>query len=321
MATMQVELVSVERPIWSGEATGVFARTVDGELGILPHHAPLLGALEPGRIVRIEREGEDDLRVAVHGGFLSVGKDGVSVLAEMAETADEIDVARARAALDKADPDSPEGAAARDRALAGYAQPANRSDARRSEYGSRAHHRHHRGVCGCCRSRGVRARPGPAAVHAARAGRDPGRAAARRRPRAGSTGSRASPAASCAGTARSGWAPVPNRVLQRRDVTVLSRRAPLQSEQQSLPSTAVVVAVPRRRRRRCRSRSARAPTPASCRGWSRPPRWAEPERVCTQRGRYIGSRGPDSDRGGCKSSLAPRIHAAGAAQRAHAGQS
>lgn len=118
MATMHVELVSVERPIWSGEATGVFARTVVGELGILPHHTPLLGALEPGRIVRIEREDQPELRVAVHGGFLSVGKDGVSLLAEMAETADEIDVARARAALDAANPDTPEGAAARDRALA-----------------------------------------------------------------------------------------------------------------------------------------------------------------------------------------------------------
>jgi F-type H+-transporting ATPase subunit epsilon len=118
MATMEVALVSVERAIWSGEATAVFARTVVGELGILPGHAPLLGALEPGRVVRIDREGEDSLRVAVHGGFLSVGKNGVSVLAEMAETADEIDVARARAALDRADASTPEGAAARDRALA-----------------------------------------------------------------------------------------------------------------------------------------------------------------------------------------------------------
>ena len=118
MATMQVELVSVERPIWSGEAVGVFARTVSGELGILPGHTPLLGALAPGHIVRIERETEDDLRIAVHGGFLSVRKDGVSVLAEMAETANEIDVSRARAALDSADPDTPEGAAARDRATA-----------------------------------------------------------------------------------------------------------------------------------------------------------------------------------------------------------
>jgi F-type H+-transporting ATPase subunit epsilon len=118
MATMQVELVSVERPIWSGEATGVFGRTVAGELGILPGHTPLLGALEPGHIVRIDREGEDSLRVAVHGGFLSVRKDGVSVLAEMAETADEVDVSRARAAYDRADPDTPEGAAARNRAAA-----------------------------------------------------------------------------------------------------------------------------------------------------------------------------------------------------------
>jgi F-type H+-transporting ATPase subunit epsilon len=118
MATMQVELVSVERAIWTGEATAVFARTANGELGILPGHTPLLGALEPGWVVRIDREGEEPLRVAVHGGFLSVRKDGVSVLAEMAETADEIDVARARAALDKADPESgPDGAAARDRAL------------------------------------------------------------------------------------------------------------------------------------------------------------------------------------------------------------
>ena len=58
MATMHVELVSVETPLWSGEATAVFARTVEGEIGILPGHAPLLGALAPGWIVRIERDGE-----------------------------------------------------------------------------------------------------------------------------------------------------------------------------------------------------------------------------------------------------------------------
>jgi F-type H+-transporting ATPase subunit epsilon len=119
MTTMHVELVSVERSLWSGEATAVFARTVEGELGILPGHTPLLGALEPGWIVRIKRADEDELRVAVHGGFLSVRKDGVSVLAEMAEPAEDIDTARARAALDRADPESgPDGVAARDRALA-----------------------------------------------------------------------------------------------------------------------------------------------------------------------------------------------------------
>ncbi|MDQ2748386.1 MAG: F0F1 ATP synthase subunit epsilon [Actinomycetota bacterium] len=119
MATMHVELVSVERALWSGDATAVFARTVEGELGILPGHTPLLGALEPGWIVRIARADEDELRVAVHGGFLSVRKDGVSVLAEMAEAAEDIDAARARAALERADPESgPDGVAARDRAMA-----------------------------------------------------------------------------------------------------------------------------------------------------------------------------------------------------------
>jgi F-type H+-transporting ATPase subunit epsilon len=118
MTTMHVELVSVERALWSGEATAVFARTVEGELGILPGHTPLLGALEPGWVVRIDRADEAELRVAVHGGFLSVRKDGVSVLAEMAEAAEDIDTARARAALDRADPDAgPDAVAARERAL------------------------------------------------------------------------------------------------------------------------------------------------------------------------------------------------------------
>ncbi|MDP9116257.1 MAG: F0F1 ATP synthase subunit epsilon [Actinomycetota bacterium] len=119
MATMHVALVSVESEIWSGEATAVYARTFEGALGILPGHTPLLGALEPGWIVRIDRVDEPELKVAVHGGFLSVRQDGVSVLAEMAEAADDIDASRARAALERSDPESgPEGVAARNRALA-----------------------------------------------------------------------------------------------------------------------------------------------------------------------------------------------------------
>ena len=117
--TMHVELVSVERALWSGDATAVFARTTEGELGVLPGHIPLLGALAPGWTVRIDRADEGELRVAAHGGFLSVREDGVSILAEMAEFADEIDVARARAALDRAQKDdSPAGHEARERALA-----------------------------------------------------------------------------------------------------------------------------------------------------------------------------------------------------------
>lgn len=117
--TMQVELVSVERPIWSGEATAVYARTPEGEIGILAGHAPLLGALEPGWLVRIQQADGVEQRIAVHGGFLSVRPDGVSVLAEMAESSDEIDVARARAALERAGSGSEDGTvAARNRALA-----------------------------------------------------------------------------------------------------------------------------------------------------------------------------------------------------------
>ena len=119
MATMHVELVSIERAIWSGEATAVYGRTTEGELGILPGHTPLLGALEPGYPVRIVQDGGEELRVAVHGGFLSVHRDGVSVLAEQAEVADDIDVARAREALNRAgDTDDADEQAARHRALA-----------------------------------------------------------------------------------------------------------------------------------------------------------------------------------------------------------
>ena len=119
MATMQVDLVSVERPIWSGEANAVYARTSEGEIGIMPGHAPLLGALAPGWLVRIQQADGVEQKVAVHGGFLSVRSDGVSVMAELAESSDEIDVARARAALERAGTGTDEeSVAARDRAMA-----------------------------------------------------------------------------------------------------------------------------------------------------------------------------------------------------------
>jgi len=103
MATLHVELVSVERMIWSGEASLVLARTTEGELGILPGHISMLGQLADGGVVRIDEEGGEQLMVAVHGCFLSVTEKGVSILAELAEFADEIDVERARRALDKSD--------------------------------------------------------------------------------------------------------------------------------------------------------------------------------------------------------------------------
>ena len=118
MATLQVELVAVERKIWSGEATMVIARTTEGELGVLPGHAPLLGELAPGGVVTIRSESGDDLTVAAHGGFLSVTEKGVSILAETAEISTEIDVERAREALRRAEAqgDDPEALAAARRA-------------------------------------------------------------------------------------------------------------------------------------------------------------------------------------------------------------
>ena len=103
MATLHVELVAVERTIWSGEATMVIARTTEGELGVLPGHAPLLGQLAEGGVVKVRRDDGDDLVVAAHGGFLSVTERGVSILAETAEISTEIDVERAREALRRAE--------------------------------------------------------------------------------------------------------------------------------------------------------------------------------------------------------------------------
>lgn len=118
MATLPVELVAVERKIWSGEATIVLARTTEGELGILPGHTPLLGELAEGGVVTIRTEGGDDVIVAAHGGFLSVTDRGVSILAETAEISTEIDVERARTALRRAEDatDDPDAQAAAQRA-------------------------------------------------------------------------------------------------------------------------------------------------------------------------------------------------------------
>jgi F-type H+-transporting ATPase subunit epsilon len=118
VATLQVELVAVERKIWSGEAERVIARTTEGELGVLPGHAPLLGQLADGGVVTIRVAGGEDVVVAAHGGFLSVSDQGVSILAETAEIAGEIDVERAREALRRAEAegDDPESIAAARRA-------------------------------------------------------------------------------------------------------------------------------------------------------------------------------------------------------------
>src|SRR4051794_26640552 len=108
MAELHVEIVAVERELWSGDATFVFTRTTAGEIGILPRHIPLVAQLVDDAMVRVERDGEDDLRVAVDGGFLSVTEEGVTVLAESAEFEKDIDE---QAAKEDAESDDPKTAA------------------------------------------------------------------------------------------------------------------------------------------------------------------------------------------------------------------
>ena len=91
---LHVELVAPDRTVWSGEAATVIARTIDGDIGILPGHAPLLGLLADGVVEIRSPEGEIWV-AAVYGGFLSVAQDRVSILAEYAELAHEIDLEQA----------------------------------------------------------------------------------------------------------------------------------------------------------------------------------------------------------------------------------
>lgn len=93
---LSVEIVATNRKVWSGEASMVVLRTLDGELGVLPGRSPLMGSLQEGPVLV---KGEDrEHRFAVHGGFVTVDHDNVIILAEDAEEASEIDVERAERA-------------------------------------------------------------------------------------------------------------------------------------------------------------------------------------------------------------------------------
>ncbi|MFF0310140.1 F0F1 ATP synthase subunit epsilon [Streptosporangium sp. NPDC004379] len=102
MAKLRVGVVSPERELWSGEADMVIAKTIEGEIGIMPRHAPVIGVLVEGGVLRIKRGDDTDLVAAVHGGFISVAGDEVSILAETSELGSEVDVDRARDALQRA---------------------------------------------------------------------------------------------------------------------------------------------------------------------------------------------------------------------------
>ncbi len=99
--TIHVEVVTAERELYSGEANAVNAPGSEGRLGILPHHAALLAFLKAGEL-RIELQGAED-SLFVSGGFLEVYENTVTILADAAEHAEEIDQARAEAARRRAE--------------------------------------------------------------------------------------------------------------------------------------------------------------------------------------------------------------------------
>ena len=100
MADMKLEIVTAERVVYSEDVSVLVAPGAGGELGILPSHAPLLTTLSPGEI-KVTKDGEDTF-MAVSGGFLEVIGNRVTILANTAEHADEIDEERAEIALQRA---------------------------------------------------------------------------------------------------------------------------------------------------------------------------------------------------------------------------
>jgi F-type H+-transporting ATPase subunit epsilon len=137
---LQVELVVPEGEVWSGPASLVIAKTMEGDIGVLAGHAPVLGILVEGSVVRIMprygsagqggedqgaqaqaspgRETADEVIAAISGGFFSVADDRVSILARQARLGIEVDLAATRSALEEATaaaegPDGEETAEAR----------------------------------------------------------------------------------------------------------------------------------------------------------------------------------------------------------------
>jgi F-type H+-transporting ATPase subunit epsilon len=97
---IKLDIVTAEKLVYSDQVDMVIAPGIEGELGILPHHTPLMTLLKPGEL-RVKKGG-DETYLAVTGGFIEVRPDHVIVLADAAERAEEIDIARAEAARKRA---------------------------------------------------------------------------------------------------------------------------------------------------------------------------------------------------------------------------
>jgi F-type H+-transporting ATPase subunit epsilon len=110
---LHVELVAADRVVWSGDATSVIARTTEGDIGILPGHQPLLAVLTEGA-VEVQTVESECWVAAVDAGFLSVADDRVSILADEATMAHDIDLEQARRDLEQARSAGSDDAAAAD---------------------------------------------------------------------------------------------------------------------------------------------------------------------------------------------------------------
>jgi len=101
MATTRLEIVTAERVVFSEDVDAVIAPGIEGQLGILPHHAPLMTTLMPGEL--LVKKGGEEFSLAITGGFVEVRPDRVIILADAAERVEEIDVARAEEAKRRAE--------------------------------------------------------------------------------------------------------------------------------------------------------------------------------------------------------------------------
>ena len=101
MATLRLEIITAERQVFSDDVNTVVVPGVDGELGVLPHHAPLITMIKPGEV--LVRKDSEETYLFVSGGFLEVRPDKIIILADACERYDEIDIERAEAAKRRAE--------------------------------------------------------------------------------------------------------------------------------------------------------------------------------------------------------------------------
>ena len=99
--TVKLDIVTAEQLVYSDDVDIVVAPGIDGELAVLPHHAPLMTMLKPGEL--LVRKGGEEILMAITGGFLEVRPDRVTILADAAERAEDIDAARAEEAKRRAE--------------------------------------------------------------------------------------------------------------------------------------------------------------------------------------------------------------------------